>query len=601
MPLLDVPLRPCPAPPAPATGAAAAAAATDAAAAATAASDDAAAAAAGGATGGATAGAGALGATSGVTASGAAAGAGAGSGRPTSAAATSGGMGSAAAVAAAWTPPLASACRPRAGSTVRRRWWLSLRTRVLLCPTRQSSPDDRSQPLPLALLHIPTSLFCPPTHPPRRPLPLHLHPGRAHQRRRRRRGAALRGRRGAALGADHHLRLGADGWVGRQEEGGAAGGWGGGWDGVRGQLGGRWDQQCGLLPNLSCQQLPGTPVVLIATTPPHVLPSPDTARALQPAWTTTWMLSPTPMSPTAPPPPPCASRCACPPARRRARVVGRGAACISNQSECSARFTKRHNSAPPLAALPLPQLQGLPEDAQEGDLRALFEPVGGVAGVRLLRDGGGRGGGQAFMVGGWSGGRHERFQGRFLRGCLETCDTNPPPSPPAPAPNQHPSRQDFESAEAAAALMGSDWRDQTFFGPHRLRFEYARPRSAAAAHGDDWECEACQAANFGRWGRVRFAVPCCVFVPALWFGLAISQLHPPTVPHPPARPSPLPQAAAVLPVRPGAHPRRAPCARRGAALVHPAHGRPAAGHRRRDAALCFCAPRARWVGGWVGL
>lgn len=31
--------------------------------------------------------------------------------------------------------------------------------------------------------------------------------------------------------------------------------------------------------------------------------------------------------------------------------------------------------------------------------------------------------------------------------------------------------QEFESVDAAAALMGSDWRKQTFYGQHRLRFE----------------------------------------------------------------------------------------------------------------------------------
>ena len=42
---------------------------------------------------------------------------------------------------------------------------------------------------------------------------------------------------------------------------------------------------------------------------------------------------------------------------------------------------------------------------------------------------------------------------------------------PASAPPAAPAAQEFESAEAAAALMGSDWREQTFFGQHRLRFE----------------------------------------------------------------------------------------------------------------------------------
>lgn len=33
-------------------------------------------------------------------------------------------------------------------------------------------------------------------------------------------------------------------------------------------------------------------------------------------------------------------------------------------------------------------LQGLPEDAREGDLAALFEPVGGIREIRLPRDAG---------------------------------------------------------------------------------------------------------------------------------------------------------------------------------------------------------------------
>ena len=42
--------------------------------------------------------------------------------------------------------------------------------------------------------------------------------------------------------------------------------------------------------------------------------------------------------------------------------------------------------------------------------------------------------------------------------------------------------------------MESDWMEQTFFGPHRLRFEYARRRGA-----DDWGCQHCGTANFARW------------------------------------------------------------------------------------------------------
>ena len=56
--------------------------------------------------------------------------------------------------------------------------------------------------------------------------------------------------------------------------------------------------------------------------------------------------------------------------------------------------------------------------------------------------------------------------------------------------------QEFESAEVAAALMQSDWRDALFLGQHRLRFEVARQRRPEAAA--DWACEFCQAVNFGR-------------------------------------------------------------------------------------------------------
>jgi hypothetical protein len=61
--------------------------------------------------------------------------------------------------------------------------------------------------------------------------------------------------------------------------------------------------------------------------------------------------------------------------------------------------------------------------------------------------------------------------------------------------------QEFESVEAATTLMDSDWREQTFFGQGRLRFEYAwAPRSRPPAAGPqcDWVCEYCQAVNFGR-------------------------------------------------------------------------------------------------------
>ena len=69
--------------------------------------------------------------------------------------------------------------------------------------------------------------------------------------------------------------------------------------------------------------------------------------------------------------------------------------------------------------------------------------------------------------------------------------------------------QEFGSPEAAGALMDSDWREQTYFGEHRLRFAYdvaGRPPEGAGAGSalapgerpSDWVCEFCQASNFGR-------------------------------------------------------------------------------------------------------
>lgn len=49
--------------------------------------------------------------------------------------------------------------------------------------------------------------------------------------------------------------------------------------------------------------------------------------------------------------------------------------------------------------------------------------------------------------------------------------------------------------------MGSAWREQTFFGQHRLCFEYARPRADSVGGGaaaGDWVCDFCQGINFAR-------------------------------------------------------------------------------------------------------
>lgn len=52
--------------------------------------------------------------------------------------------------------------------------------------------------------------------------------------------------------------------------------------------------------------------------------------------------------------------------------------------------------------LPSRLLQGLPEDAREGDLAAMFEPVGGIREIRVPHDPGSQHcKGFAFLVGGW--------------------------------------------------------------------------------------------------------------------------------------------------------------------------------------------------------
>ena len=85
--------------------------------------------------------------------------------------------------------------------------------------------------------------------------------------------------------------------------------------------------------------------------------------------------------------------------------------------------------APPPPPPPL-RAQGLTPDADEADLYKLLEPVTGVKSVRLDRDPA-----TQLCTGG---------------GLLE-----------------------FERPEGAAALLGSAWRDGTYYGASRLEFEYA--------------------------------------------------------------------------------------------------------------------------------
>ena len=218
-----------------------------------------------------------------------------------------------------------------------------------------------------------------------------------------------------------------------------------------------------------------------------------------------------------------------------------------------------HTCLDPPSVPSLPRLlpQGLPDDASEAELRQMFEPVGGLRQIRLPRSRAtGLCKGFAFMV------RRGRFKGSGLLGwggCLQelpgsaargrhtpscncccscschsprhtynhthTCQLaachphtrthahagNPPKThplkttlPPLPLPC---CPQEFEDSEAAAALMQSDWRQQTFFGQHRLGFEYARRvgwrdgeggGGGGGRHAADWACEYCQGINFGR-------------------------------------------------------------------------------------------------------
>lgn len=215
-------------------------------------------------------------------------------------------------------------------------------------------------------------------------------------------------------------------------------------------------------------------------------------------------------------------------------------------------------------------LQGLPEDAREGDLQALLAPVAGLREVRLPRDrGSGRPKGYAFLVRWGVGARCLLAQGAASAGADARF----------PSPLHHHAAlralQEFDSVQAAAALMGSDWREQTFFGPHRLRYEFARARPAEAGAAD-WACEPCGAANFARCAG------------GLWKqggdqpqGVSACSM-PGTTHHPPPRPAPprpVTQAHRVLPVRARPHPRRAPAAGAGgrAALLHPAGGGAGAG------------------------
>lgn len=204
--------------------------------------------------------------------------------------------------------------------------------------------------------------------------------------------------------------------------------------------------------------------------------------------------------------------------------------------------------------------------------------------------------------------------------------------------------------------MDSDWRDQTYFGEHRLRFSFdsmGRPAGGSGASGagglgpgavpSDWLCEFCKALNFGRWAALRqwvglrqgrgtpadclplwqaaavclVALGCrcsmqpgcsagCSHCPALPMRLPTRQpMHLPTrlpthltcsdLSHPaPAPCAPALQALRVLPVQLGAHAQRAAGVDRArCALLHPPGCGAGAEDQRGGAVLFVCPGGAR--------
>lgn len=105
-------------------------------------------------------------------------------------------------------------------------------------------------------------------------------------------------------------------------------------------------------------------------------------------------------------------------------------------------------------------IYGLPHDANEAEVQALFAPIPGVVRLTLDRDE-----------------DQEEESGTGTRAMLE-----------------------MASVAAAVAVMDSDWRDGAYFKEHRLRLEYSRAPSPPRGVFDDtdWVCSACRALNFSR-------------------------------------------------------------------------------------------------------
>ena len=60
--------------------------------------------------------------------------------------------------------------------------------------------------------------------------------------------------------------------------------------------------------------------------------------------------------------------------------------------------------------------------------------------------------------------------------------------------------------------MQSEWRQEAFFGEHRLRLEYSRGGGSSGGPAPDWECPVCAALNFGRYTMHDTA--CCCMHPS---------------------------------------------------------------------------------------
>lgn len=120
------------------------------------------------------------------------------------------------------------------------------------------------------------------------------------------------------------------------------------------------------------------------------------------------------------------------------------------------------HAAPARLPPALSPAQGLPPEADDPGLGALFGAVPGVVTLRVLRD---RGSGTC--------------TGEAL---LEMAD-----------------------ATTAATLLDSGWRDATYYQASHLKLQFAWPYgrgpAADAAAGLDWSCQQCSGVNYGRQSR----------------------------------------------------------------------------------------------------